>query len=120
MTRVSLVFGGGNAQRERAIASAVEAGVTSAAIVEGLASGDDVLAQLADRTPLQVFRVAAGCPCCNGNLTIRVTLNRALRQRPQRLYLSLSDATHKDKVLNFLQEPQYRDLLHIGADIDCS
>ncbi len=120
MTLVSLVYGGSSAARERAIAAAIAPGVPSAAIVEGLPTGEDVLAQATEAGQLQVFRVAAGCPCCNGNLTMRVTLNRALRQRPQQLYLSLSNAAHKEQVLNFLQEPQYLPLLEIGAGMDCS
>ena len=100
MTLVSLVFGGSSAARERAIAAAIAPGVASAAIVEGLPTGDDVLAQAS----------------ANGQLQ----LNRALRQRPQRLYLSLSQAAHKEQVLKFLQEPQYLPLLEIGAGIDCS
>ena len=120
MTLVSLVYGGSSAARERAIAAAIAPGVPSAAIVEGLPTGEDVLAQAAEAGQLQVFRVAAGCPCCNGNLTMRVTLNRALRQHPQQLYLSLSNGDHKERVLNFLQEPQYLPLLEIGAGMDCS
>ena len=79
-----------------------------------------MLDELPQDVAFEVFRVAPGCPCCSGNLTIRVTLNRALRKRPERLYLSLSNAEHREQVLNFLREPQYRALLEIGDDIDCS
>jgi hypothetical protein len=51
---------------------------------------------------------------------MRVTLNRVLRRSPARLYLSLSDATHREQVLMFLQAPQYLDLLAIGPDLQCS
>lgn len=120
MTLVSLVFGGSHAARERAIAAAIEPELSSSAIIEGMPSGEAALEDLQQDTDLEVFRVVAGCPCCSGNLTIRVTLNRALKRRPQRLYLSLSNAGHKSQVVNFLQEPQYRALLEIGPDIDCS
>lgn len=120
MTLVSLVFGGSHAARERAIAAATEADLRSVAIVEGLPSGEAVLDELPAGVALEVFRVAPGCPCCSGNMTIRVTLNRVLRQRPDRLYLSLSNAEHKSQVLNFLREPQYLALLELGAEIDCS
>ncbi|MCE2830830.1 MAG: hypothetical protein LW709_01875 [Oxalobacteraceae bacterium] len=51
---------------------------------------------------------------------MRVTLNRVLRRSPARLYLSLSDASHREQVLMFLQAPQYLDLLAIGPDLQCS
>ena len=120
MTEVSLVLGGSQAARERAIAAAAKAGVSSVAIVEGLPSGETALEELPEGVNLDVFRVAPGCPCCSGNLTIRVTLNRALRKRPAHLYLSLSNAEHREQVLNFLREPQYRALLETGDDIVCS
>ena len=120
MTRVSLVLGDSHAARERAIAAAANTDVSSVAIVEGLPSGEAVLDDLPQDVRLDVFRVAPGCPCCSGNLTMRVTLNRALRKRPAHLYLSLSNAEHREQVLNFLREPQYQALLDIGDDIDCS
>lgn len=121
MTLVSLVTGGSSADRERAIATAAPANETCAAIIEGLPSVDDALyprsSQLSES--MQVVRVAPGCPCCSGNLTMRVTLNRLLRRAPSRLYLSLSSSAHRDQILAFLQEPQYQARLTIGADIRC-
>ncbi len=120
MTRLSLVFGGNHAARERAIAVAAANSVRSSAIIEGIPSGEAALDEVPANADFELFRVAAGCPCCHGNLTMRVTLNRALRRRPERLYLSLSNAAHKAEVLSFLQEPQYQSLLDIGPEIDCS
>ena len=118
MTLVSLVTGGSSADRERAIAKAVTAGEPCAAIIEGLPSGDGALDSLASES-IEVVRVAPGCPCCHGNLTVRVTLNRLLRRAPSRLYLSLLSNAHRDQILAFLQEPQYRERLTIGADMRC-
>jgi hypothetical protein len=120
MTLLSLVYGGSSDDRERAIAADIPAGLACAAIVEGLPSGVAPLNELPPEMSLAVFRVAPGCPCCTGNLTMRVTLNRALRRSPARLYLSLSDATHREQILLFLQTPQYLNLLAIGPDIACS
>lgn len=120
MTLLSLVFGGSHAAREQAIASATEPGIRSVAIIEGMPTGDASLQTLPDSFRPEIFRIASGCPCCSGNLTLRVTLNRALRQRPDRLYLSLSNAEHKTPLRDFLQQPQYRDWLQLGAEIDCS
>lgn len=117
MTLLSLVFGGSGDDRERAIAAALPDGVNCAAIIEGLPTGVDLLSPLAPR--LEVVRIAPGCPCCSGNLTVRVTLNRLLRRAPSHLYLSLVDGAHRDQILLFLQTPQYRDRLEIGPDIRC-
>lgn len=118
MTRVSLVTGGSRNDRERAIAAAVPAGEYCAAIIEGLASDDSPLDALASES-IEVVRVAPGCPCCSGNLTVRVTLNRLLRRAPRHIYLSLSSSAHRAEILTFLQEPQYQARLTIGPDILC-
>jgi len=120
MTVLSLVLGGSADDRERAIAADLPPGLACAAIIEGLPSGAAPLNEMAPDASLEVVRVAPGCPCCTGNLTMRVTLNRVLRRSPARLYLSLSDATHREQVLMFLQAPQYLDLLAIGPDLQCS
>ena len=120
MTVLSLVLGGSANDRERAIAADLASGLACAAIIEGLPSGAAPLNEMAPDVSLEVVRVAPGCPCCTGNLTMRVTLNRVLRRSPARLYLSLSDASHREQVLMFLQAPQYLDLLAIGPDLQCS
>ena len=119
MTTLSLVLGGSSEDRERAIAANVPPGLPCAAIIEGLPSGVAPLNELPPEVSLDIIRVAPGCPCCTGNLTMRVTLNRALRRSPARLYLRLSDATHREQILLFLQAPQYVDLLTIGPDLRC-
>ena len=120
MTVLSLVLGGSANDRERAIAADLPPGLACAAIIEGLPSGAAPLNDIPPDASLEVIRVAPGCPCCTGNLTMRVTLNRVLRRSPARLYLSLSDASHREQVLMFLQAPQYLDLLAIGPDLQCS
>jgi len=119
MTVLSLVLGGSANDRERAIAADLPSDMACAAIIEGLPSGAAPLNELPPEVSLDIIRVAPGCPCCTGNLTMRVTLNRALRRSPERLYLSLSDATHREQVLLFLQSPQYVDLLKIGPELRC-
>lgn len=47
-----------------------------------------------------------GCPCCSGNLTMRVSLARAVREtRPQRLLIELPWGTHLDKARSVFQDP---------------
>ncbi len=124
MTLVTLVHGGSNDAREAAIATKVSSFAAdghgpSAAILEGLAGGRGALQELEESSVMKVIRVAPGCVCCTGNLTMRVTLNRLLREKPAQLYLSLADARHKDKVREFLQEAQYREHLELGPELDC-
>ncbi len=120
MTWLTLVHGGSGAAREAAIAAEVDRSQTSAAILEGIASGSSALNSLAESSVMKLIRVAPGCPCCSGNLTMRITLNRVLREKPARLFLSLANAEHKAKVREFLQEAQYREHLELGPELDCS
>lgn len=123
MTLVTLVHGGSGDAREAAIAAQATARGSdggSAAILEGLAGGNDALQKLAASAVMKVIRVAPGCPCCTGNLTMRITLNRVLRAKPARLFLSLADASHKAQVREFLQDAQYREHLELGPELDCS
>ena len=129
MTLVTLVHGGSGSGREAAIAAqasfhaADRAGSSTrigVAILEGLAGGSGALQVLEASAVMKVIRVAPGCPCCTGNLTMRTTLNRVLREKPASLFLAIADARHKDKVRAFLQEPQYREHLALGPELDCS
>ncbi len=123
MTLVTLVHGGSGDAREAAIAAQATARGSdggSAAILEGLAGGNDALQKLAASAVMKVIRVAPGCPCCTGNLTMRTTLNRVLRDKPAVLFLSIADASHKAGVREFLRDPQYRQHLELGSELDCS
>ncbi len=125
MTLVTLVHGGSGDTREAAIAAqasrlAIDGSKPGAAIVEGLAGGSGALQELQASAVMKVIRVAPGCPCCTGNLTIRTTLNRVLRERPAVLFLSIADASHKAGVRKFLQDPQYQQHLELGPELDCS
>jgi hypothetical protein len=119
MTLMTLVYGGTLSDREKAIASLAPHHGASA-IIEGLPDGTGVLEALTLTSQLQLQRIAPGCPCCHGNLTVRVMLNRMLRQAPQQIYLGLADASHLPAIREFLQEDQYRERLSLGDEIDCS
>lgn len=119
MTLMTLVHGGNHRDREKAIAdSAAHPG--AGVIIEGLPDGSGLLETLAASGHLQLQRIAPGCPCCTGNLTVRVTLNRMLRQAPQHIYLGIADAVHLPAIREFLQDEQYQDRLTLGPEIDCS
>lgn len=112
-----LVSGGNYAQRETQIAATLKQlapGQRAAVILEGLPEG---ATDLADLPLVQLQRIAPGCFCCIGNLAMRVTLNRLLRQRPDYLYLSVASATHLDQLRASLSAPPYDSLLLAVSDI---
>ncbi len=114
MTETRLVHGGDAQTREQAIARHCRAGIPTVALIEGLAG-----TELTSSGDLTVMRIAPGCPCCTGRLTMQVTLNRLLRNPPAELFLSLADASHLTSVRNFLQQEQYCARLQLGPDLDC-
>ncbi len=119
MIMMTLVHGGSYHDREKAIAH-IAARSNAGVIMEGLPDGSGVLETLATAGQLQLQRIAPGCPCCLGNLTVRVTLNRMLRQAPKQIYLGIADASHLPAVRAFLQDEPYREHLSLGPEIDCS
>jgi len=86
----------------------------SAVILEGMAASST---PLVSTSSLQVVRIAPGCLCCDGNLVLRVTLNRLLRQRPRRLYIGLARSEHLDQLRSWLQDAPYDQLLALNPDI---
>jgi len=66
---------------------------------------------------LHVVRIAPGCLCCDGNLVLRVTLNRLLRQRPRRLFIGLANSEHLDQLRSWLAAPPYDQLLALDPNL---
>nr|WP_215406024.1 GTPase [Janthinobacterium sp. JC611] len=122
-TPLTLVSGGRAAGREAAIAQALPPGQQVAVILEGLADGNAILAELAEQVsltspfPLQLLRIAPGCLCCSGNLVLRVTLNRLLRHPPAHLFISLADASHIEQLRTWLTASPYDALLALEPDL---
>jgi len=119
-TPLTLVSGGRAAEREAAIAQALQPGHATAVILEGLADGNAILAEQTSPSPsfpLQLLRIAPGCLCCSGNLVLRVTLNRLLRHPPARLFISLADASHIEQLRTWLTASPYDVLLALEADL---
>lgn len=122
MTLTTLVSGGSAGMREAAIYAALEqdwarsgAHLTTALILEGLPDGK--AATLPPGLDLDIKRIAPGCLCCIGNLTLRVTLNRLLRKPPARLHISIADSTHLAQLRAFLLHPPYDDFLEMTPDL---
>ena len=114
MIPTRLVTGASGAAREAAIAALVDPGEPTAVILEGLPDGNPLLIPT---TSLRIERIAPGCLCCTGNLVLRVTLNRILRQRPTRLYLGVANAGHLDQLRSWLANAPYDQLLELGPDL---
>jgi hypothetical protein len=118
---VTLVTGSSAARREQAIFDRLAlpdshpGDAPSAVILEGLAPGNSPL----DTLPAQVLcaRIAPGCLCCAGNLVLRVTLNRLLRQRPERLFIGVARSEHLDQLRSWLQSEPYDQLLRLTPDL---
>lgn len=124
MTLTTLVSGGSANAREAAIRIAIEedrrrsdAHLKTALILEGLSDGklETLLHEL--DINLDIKRIAPGCFCCIGNLTLRVTLNRLLRKPPARLYISIADSTHLIQLRDFLCNAPYDALLQMTPDL---
>ena len=115
---VTLVTGSQATAREKAIAAALDTAVASAIIMEGLGSGVGYLESLAAEAAVPLIRIAPGCMCCTGNLTLRVHLNRILRHPPAHLFIGLANATHLEQIQTFLRTEPYDALLTLDQVID--
>ena len=119
-TLTTLVSGGSAVQREIAISQIIALlpqTASVALILEGLASAESPLHHAAATAERRLNRIAPGCPCCIGNLTMRVTLNRLLRPPPQYLLISLASTSHLAQVRAFLLAAPYDKLLYLQPDL---
>ena len=112
--RASLVTGDSVAARDALVAAHLVPGQRTAAILEGLPDGRNTLLP---SSTLDLHRVTPACLCCTGNLVLRVTLNRILRQRPDRLFIGVANLDHLDQLRSWLQHPPYDQLLELTPDL---
>ncbi|HYD95119.1 MAG TPA: GTPase [Noviherbaspirillum sp.] len=115
MIPTTLVVGASPTAREAAIAAAAGNENGAAMILEGMPDGSALLEHALPQA--RIVRIAPGCLCCSGNLTMRVTLNRMLRARPARLYIGLASVAHLDRIRAFLNAPPYDNLLTLTKDL---
>ena len=113
--RATIVTGATAAARDALVAASLAPGQRSAAILEGLPDGRSTLLDSSDN--LMLHRVAPACLCCTGNLILRVTLNRILRLRPERLFIGVASLDHLDQLRSWLQTPPYDQLLELTPDL---
>ncbi|MEJ7805833.1 MAG: GTPase [Telluria sp.] len=112
--RATLVPGGTAAAREALIAAGLPFGQRCAVILEGLPDGRTILLP---SSTLDLHRIAPACLCCTGNLVLRVTLNRILRLRPERLFVGVASVDHLDQLRSWLRDPPYDQLLELTPDL---
>lgn len=129
MTLTTLVCGARASIREAKIAEALDGSdsisnfisnsisSSTAVILEGMPDGTATLDLAAAAKNVLIARIAPGCLCCTGNLTMRVTLNRILRRPPARLFISIANAEHLGEIRRFLQQAPYDKLLTLTADL---
>ena len=110
----TLITAPSGAAREALLAAALPAGGRSAAILEGMPDGR---LHLVSSENLALHRVTPACLCCTGNLVLRVTLNRILRLRPERLFIGVASLDHLDQLRSWLQVPPYDQLLELTPDL---
>lgn len=118
-TSITLIAGGSYAEREAWIATTLQNlsqqnnpkkfGV----LLEGLPTGSMAL----QVSPLlSVERIAPGCFCCIGQIAMRVSLNRLLRQQLEHLFIAINDAQHLPPLRTSLSNPPYASLVNC-ADV---
>jgi hypothetical protein len=115
-TLVTLVLGSSPAEREQAVARLLSPGARQAVILEGMPDCNSPL-PASSGSALQIARIAAGCPCCAGNIVMKVHLHRMLRLSPQHLYIALARPDHAAQLRRFLQQPPYDSLLGLTVDV---
>ena len=120
MTPTTLVSGASPAQREAAIAMRLATfapGLRIALIVEGAPGPAALLTGAASAPDIDFARIAPGCPCCIGNLTLRVTLNRMLRRQPAHMFIGLASDVHLMQLRKFLCASPYHQHLQLTDDL---
>lgn len=88
-----------------------------AVLLEGLPDGNGRLEALCEQYQFPLSRIAPGCLCCAGQVIMRVTVNRLLRQRPRHLYIGLATTAHQDQLRTVLQGSPYAGWLVQGDDL---
>lgn len=113
-TTITLVAGGSYAEREAWIAATLQNLSQQdnpqkiGALLEGLPTGSMAL-QVSPS--LSVERIAPGCFCCIGQIAMRVSLNRLLRQQLEHLFIAIYDAQHLAQLHISLSNPPYVNLV---------
>lgn len=105
-----LITGGTAQEREQLIAEQLAPDLSAIALLEGSLPPSGTLTSIPN---LATHLLTGGCPCCAGNLVLKVTLNRAIRSRPEQLFISLRSPAHSKTLIALLQDPSYAGHLNV-------
>ena len=123
MTQCFLAAGGHYRQRQAAIAARLDPHIASAVIFEGVdpEAGTAGVPGFfpAPSSTLITVSIAIGCPCCDGGLVMRVTLDRMLQRHPEQLYISLAHPAHLPHLQAYLETPPYKARVTLAPVLDC-
>ena len=71
-------------------------------------------AVLLENDGVVVTQIPGGCLCCAAELPFQITLNKIIRfEKPLRLFIEPSGLGHPDKIIELLQQDQYKEILSI-------
>ncbi|GAC1407655.1 MAG: hypothetical protein NVSMB6_05680 [Burkholderiaceae bacterium] len=119
MTECTLVSGGTAADREAAIAACVNPRTLTYVLLEGGHGSEHPLANAVNWPNVRVDTIAAGCPCCNAGMVMRVTVDRILRRRPTQMFISLAQFTQVQHLQKYLSATPYAALVYLSPPISC-
>lgn len=122
LTKLSIVAGGSYAQREAWITTTLQNLCSDSSeshhrygvLLEGLPTGS---MSLRASSHLKLERIAPGCFCCIGQIAMRVTLNRLLRQQLNHLFIAMNDVEHLSALRASLSSPAYASFLQHENEI---
>jgi G3E family GTPase len=122
LTKLTVVAGGSYAEREAWITTALQ-NLSSdfsddnqkhGVLLEGLPTGS---MSLQTSSQLRVERIAPGCFCCIGQIAMRVTLTRLLRQQLSHLFIAMNELEHLPALQASLSSSVYASFLHLENEI---
>lgn len=122
LTKLTIVAGGSYSEREAWITTALQKLCSQSAaeyqkygvLLEGLPTGS---MSLQASSHIKLERIAPGCFCCIGQIAMRVTLNRLLRQGLSHLFIAINDADHLPALNTSLSSPIYARILQHENEI---
>jgi hypothetical protein len=120
LTRLTIVAGGSYSEREAWITTELQKLCAAAeyqkygVLLEGLPTGS---MSLQASSHIKLERIAPGCFCCIGQIAMRVTLNRLLRQGLSHLFIAMNDAEHLPALNTSLSSPTYARILQRENEI---
>ncbi len=114
--RVTLRVAAGDAERDAAIDDWLRPATPEADLPRRVVIVEDLLFDRPGPRGIPLVGLTAGCPCCIGQVALRVTLGRTLRSlRPHSVLLLTAHAGHLPRLSRLLQQGE----LGVRFEVDC-